>query len=501
MTSPLPRLLGFLLPLLLLVCFCRPDQALAMGGTGGMPKTGTAAYRSFGVWDEASNLRFDLAVWYPGGSSGSDAVMDGRRFEASSGKPTPGFYPIILLSHDTAGNRFDSGDLAAALAAQGFMVIAPTHDGDNMRDAGRTFSLESLADRPRFLLLALEAVLDSPDLGPLADESRIGLVGVGYGAITVFQLLGARPDPGLLAAYCPTVNHQDIFCASWSGRRMARMGREISLPAARSLREALTPSLTSFAPALEPAPVRQEVPMPRSLPLSAVAAKLPAVAEAAEEERNSYAAALDFQGGALFGTFSGAKFVHIEPPDTSGSLQLVAREANPRSPQAQQVNPRQAKTRRRSPQVRAIRAAVVVAPAGGMLFAPEELQRIKIPVAMVEAGQDEVYPPADHAQPFVARLPAQPEILLLPEADHFSLFAPCDSEKSVGQRCGRLTDRARKSLADKRDAFLLSFFLATLGGAAPPESPGPYVVTEHPSTRLPAAAGPAGNSRRAPGRP
>ncbi len=455
---------------------------------GALPKAGPVAYRSLGVWDQSRGLRFDLAVWYPGGASGNSGVMDGRRFGAGHGRPLPGFYPIILLSHDTAGNRFDSGDLAADLASQGFMVIVPTHDGDNIRDESKVFSFTNMVERPRLLLLALEAVLDNPDLGPLADESRIGLIGVGYGAISVMQLLGAKPDHTLLGTYCPKVERRDIFCSGWAGARMAEAGRERAGLAPERLASQLTPPLTLFAPDLEAAPARPtEAPRPTS-PAAALSDKLSALAEVLEEDKSAYAVALDFQGGPQFGTFSGSRFVYIDPPDSSAALQLVAREKTPKSPRSQPTDVRSPKVPRRSPQVRAIRAAALVTPAGGMLFAPEELRNIHVPVALVEAGRDEIYPPAEHGGPYFSGLPIPPETLLLSESDHFSLLAPCDSDKNGEQRCGRLTGRERQKVSDRRDAFLGAFFLSAMGGASPPEPPGPYVVKDPPAPNPPAPA-------------
>ncbi len=411
---------------------------------GGPPQAGPAAYRSLGVWDEGRNLRFDLTVWYPGGAAGAATTMDGRRFEAGHGKPLPGHYPIILLSHDVAGGRYDSADLAAALASQGYMVIAPTHEGDNFRDESKIFSFDNLVERPRLLLQALEAVLENPELGPLADESRIGLVGVGYGAITVLQLLGAEPRLPLLKKYCSDVDQHDIFCAGWSGARLAEAGRIQAALKPEKSRTLLSPSPTTFAPRLKPAPPKPQAPLRSASPAASVAGRIGDIAKAVE---------------------------HDEEP--------TAREDAHRSPQSHPDAPHAPGAPRRPPEIRSIRAVALIAPAGGMLFSPEELRRVQVPMIVVEAEKDEIYPPAEHARPFEASaLP--PEVLTLPGADHYSLFAPCEIGKTAELRCGRRPERERQVLREKRDAHLAVFFRAALGGAAPPEPPGAYVVVEPP---------------------
>ncbi len=472
---------GILLPALFLSVALPAGPAGAMGSG---PKIGSAAFRSLGVWDESRRIRFDLAVWYPGGSSGASSNMEGRHFEAGTGRPHPGFYPIILISHDAAGNRFDCGDLAASLASRGFMVIAPTQVGDNSREESGIYSLQNLIDRPRLLLLSLETVLNSPDLGPLADESRIGLIGVGYGAITAMQMLGARPDPDRLTTFCPKVEYADIFCTGWSGRSMAALGPQLRAATKREGDGLLTPSLAMYAPELEPAPeskAGQEDPSGKLSPGATAAAKLAAVAATAEEERLGYAVALDFQGGPRYGTLSGSQFVYIDPPDAFNPLPIMAKEKSPEAPQAQPVGAHAQQALRRLPNNRAIRAAALLAPAGGMLFSPEDLHRVIVPVALVEAGKDEVYPPERHAQPYFSGLPSPPETLRLKNADHYSLFAPCDLDKIAGVECGRVIGNARSELAETRDTFLASFFLSALGGPEPPAPPGTYMIKPSPA--------------------
>jgi predicted dienelactone hydrolase len=448
--TPIParRVAPALSLLLLLLCLLGSGRAAAMGN---LPQAGPAAYRSLGIWDEGRNLRFDLTVWYPGGATGTTTTMDGRRFEAGHGKPLPGHYPIILLSHDAAGGRYDSADLATALAAQGYMVIAPTHEGDNFRDESNIFSFDNLVDRPRLLLQALEAVLENPELGPLADESRIGLVGVGYGAITVLQLLGAEPKVPLLKKYCSDIDHQDLFCSGWSGARLAATGAAQAALKPEKSRALLSPSLTVFAPRLRPAPAKPQTPPRSASPATSVAGRIGDIAKAVERDQDQ-----------------------------------ATREDAHRSPQSHPDAPHAPGASRRPAEMRSIRAVALIAPAGGMLFSPEELQRIQVPAIMVEAEKDEIYPPAGHARPFEA-LSLSPEVLTLPGADHYSLFAPCELGKTVELRCGRKSERERQALHESRDSHLAVFFRATLGGAAPPEPPGAYVVVEPPLPPAPPA--------------
>lgn len=471
------------------------------------------AMRTFGVWAQDSHERFDFSVWYPGSASQTESAREGWIVESGRrGRVIPGFYPVILLSHDTASGRFANNDLASSLAAGGFIVIAPTHMGDNQNDSADLYTARLLRARPRHLLRALETVLDSPDFALYADESRIGLIGVGFGTITVLQLAGAVPDPSLLERYCPDTGATDAFCAPWAADRLARLAPEMKAMEKKEGRQAFIPPLALYAPELAPAP-----------PVAAVTAAPPERQKPAREAKersflsrlfgdrddaadddgpdgedvgsvaspaaNGPAAqagngpVLDFQGGPDFGgTDSGERFVHIALSDSPHFRVTVAEESGASlSPDAFSAKSSGPLAHRRPSDVRRIRGIALVAPAGGMLFSHEALADIRMPVALVEAGQDALYPPRAHAQPFYSRLPAPSDHISLAGVDHFSLFARCskDTMANLGEACGRLVGDQREAVAGRRDRFLLSFFRAVLGEPLPPAAPTGFVATHH----------------------
>lgn len=189
---------------------------------GGTPEQHHVGMRNFGVWDPATNQRFDFSVWYPSVNEGAPKVREGWNvLNGAYRRIQPGFYPVVLVSHDTASSRFANNDLSSALAAAGMIVIVPTHAGDSQRLGADIFSADSVMQRPRQLLYALDTVLGTPDFAPCADESRIGLLGVGSGAITVLQLAGAVPDFSRVAGYCSNASPEDAFCSGWTEKRLA----------------------------------------------------------------------------------------------------------------------------------------------------------------------------------------------------------------------------------------------------------------------------------------
>lgn len=511
---PCPR--GFLVFAAGMIFLCLQLAAVAADDRARNPYP--VGMRSFGVWEAESGERVDFSVWYPGMSTGSPTVHEGWEVEAGRrARPAPGFYPVILVSHDTASSRFANNDLATALAATGFIVIVPTHSDDNQHASSGIYTAEALRNRPRQLLRALDTVLGSPDFAAHADESRIGLLGVGFGSITVLQLAGAEPDFSRLQEYCPSEDMtgyaDDAFCSGWSRRRLANLPAAMTELEREYPGQTFSPPLALFSPRLQAVAVPPEDLHAQDVPSSHLQRKIswwrrlfgdaeeeeatPATADPGPQQSLAVAASgaqvetpatsnfpllLEFQGGPLFGgTDSGAPFVHIALPDSPQFRVTVTDDASG-SMSSPDPTPSSAdqgkKVYRRPAALRSVRAVALLAPAGGMVFSPEALAGVSMPVAMLEAGNDTLYPPSRHARAYRLYLPATPLVLTLPGVDHFSLFARCSRETllNLGEACGRLTGVARQKAARQRDRFLISFFLSALGGPLPDAAPSGYVA-------------------------
>lgn len=502
------RIIPFVLFWLTVSAFCCCPQSFGAF----ISSNYSVGMRTFGVWEPDSRERFDFSVWYPSKSQQMERTLEGWIVNSGRrGRILPGFYPVLLLSHDTASGRYANNDLAASLASSGFLVIVPSHPGDNQSDSGALYTAELVRDRPRHLLRALESVLASPDFALYADESRIGLIGVGFGSITVLQLAGAVPDFSLLQSYCSQNAVADAFCAPWTAERLARLAEDMLEMQKRDGLAVFTPARDMYAPELMAAPIpvttspappeekkpsrdakgdfslkrllfgkndEDKAPLEQEEPESPTPPPAPVQATASAAPATS---ALDFQGGPLFGgTDSGEPFVHIALPNSPQYRVTVTEGTNAAesSPDAFADKDVASLVHRRPPSTRRILGIALLAPAGGMLFSRESLAGIQVPVALVEAGQDSLYPPRMHSHPYYTRLPALPVLLPLATADHYSLFARCskDTMMSLGGACGRLVGEQRKKLVEQRDRFLESFFHSILGEPLPPALPSGFVA-------------------------
>lgn len=406
----------FLFAVLLALGFCPgwTRHAAAQGARAQQYHTGL---RTLGIWDPALNIRLDVAVWYPSIRPSREFRLDGWALTASrNGREVPGRYPLLLVSHDAASNRLALHDLAAALARKGFVVAIPTHAQDSLDDASGMFRASILMDRPLHLLLTLETVLATPELAPLVDESRIGLLGVGAGSATVLQLMGARPDVVRFSPYCLEEPGVDPYCTPWARRHFSLLEKEFALLLAQRGPAAFTPALTALHKPETPAPLPPAPEAPESAP-----------AEAGEENA-------------------------IMPPPLPAPLRPALKKQPPRRASAH-----------------SIKAAALVTPGLSALFSAQELQSLSTPVAILSVSDDEVYPAAFNAARLRDALPQGTRYLAIPDVGHYAMQAPCPQAlaESFPAICGKTSLQDVKA-RQTRDGFLAEFFLETLGSPLPP---------------------------------
>lgn len=156
-------------------------------------------------------------VWYP--TKVPEIMWHAGPFRITASRDAPiveGNFPIVLLSHGRQGGPLSHRDLAAHLAREGFIVIAPTHSGDSVDHPLASSQMQILTRRPNQAIAALDATLRDPRFSHHVDASRIGMVGYSVGGYTGLILAGAKPDFSLAAAYCEMHGRSDLGSCSSS---------------------------------------------------------------------------------------------------------------------------------------------------------------------------------------------------------------------------------------------------------------------------------------------
>jgi len=133
-------------------------------------------------------------------------------------------HPTVVFSHGFGATRLQSLYMTEHLASHGFVVAAPDHIGNTIRELIDTSSadtaIESAGKRPHDVSVTLDAILERSDGWPddplafAVDPNRLGVAGHSFGGFTTLRVAGAEIDVGAAASYC-TANPDDLFCDGW----------------------------------------------------------------------------------------------------------------------------------------------------------------------------------------------------------------------------------------------------------------------------------------------
>jgi predicted dienelactone hydrolase len=155
---------------------------------------------------------FEVLVAYPTDVAEAPFEAGPWTIHASLNAPiaTAKAFPVLLFSHGDGrgGSPLPLRDLIAALARQGFIVIAPFHSG---AVTGPIFT-GPLRDRPRQLHQALDQVLADQRFAAQADRSRLGILGFSFGGAVALIAAGATPDFANWVSYCRGRTDDPLAC-------------------------------------------------------------------------------------------------------------------------------------------------------------------------------------------------------------------------------------------------------------------------------------------------
>jgi len=164
-------------------------------------------------WRGARTQALITNIWYPVDASVPEAPRNigepGRptfRGHPSAGEaalaPAHATYPLLMLSHGTGGTADSLDWLAAALAANGYIVAGVNHPGNNALEPLTHDGFMLWWERATDVSEALDGILADPVLGTHVDRTRIGAVGFSLGGYTVLELAGARTNVAAFEAFC-----------------------------------------------------------------------------------------------------------------------------------------------------------------------------------------------------------------------------------------------------------------------------------------------------------
>jgi predicted dienelactone hydrolase len=189
-----------------------------------------------------------VALFYPTPAVARTQPMGTWRPVVTPGAPvaTAPLKGLILISHGTGGHELGHHNLATRLAADGYLVAALRHPGDNWEDRSMITSGRYFSERPRQVSRVLDALLASPEWGPRIPAGRIGAVGHSAGGYTVLALAGAQAEPARAAEHCRSVSDDPGFCSL--GKLSSRSQSGQAAPAAAAAVSAQGPAAVRDGP-------------------------------------------------------------------------------------------------------------------------------------------------------------------------------------------------------------------------------------------------------------
>jgi predicted dienelactone hydrolase len=164
-----------------------------------------------------------IRIWYPTHSVEQYRKIGGVSVAAAFDAPlAPGSFGLIAISHGTGGSTLDHRHTAAALARDGWIVVAPRHTRDNVEDDSGAGSRAVWLARPQQVRQSIDAVLVDPEIGVAVEADRIGAIGFSAGGYTVLALVGAKPDLRNAARHCREHRAEDQACRRGTFRTKVR---------------------------------------------------------------------------------------------------------------------------------------------------------------------------------------------------------------------------------------------------------------------------------------
>ncbi len=152
---------------------------------------------------DPGHVPISAIIWYPTTAEARDVQVGPVAIKAAPGAPIakPGL-PMIVISHGTGAAAISHIDTAIALVEAGFIVVTPTHNGDNFQDESNVGKSAWFVDRSRHIVRAIDFMLGDWRGSSSVDKNKIGIFGFSAGATTALIAIGGEPDLGRLAPHC-----------------------------------------------------------------------------------------------------------------------------------------------------------------------------------------------------------------------------------------------------------------------------------------------------------
>lgn len=183
---------------------------------------------------DTGGVAFPAGIWYPTTAAPRDISPAGQTpmIVAQDGPVAGKGLPMVVISHGNGAGIQSHADLAMALAAAGYVVVAPMHPGDNARDQSRIGASTWLAERNRQFSEATQYALNGWAQHDHVDPRRVGAYGFSAGGFTVLAAVGAKPDLGAIPTHCAArpASQPEFVCGMLAELKSPLLDKDAAVP-------------------------------------------------------------------------------------------------------------------------------------------------------------------------------------------------------------------------------------------------------------------------------
>lgn len=148
----------------------------------------TVGYRLLEVPDAAQGVTIPVHLLYACEGRAQEVPFGPYSIEVARDAPI-GTGPVVVVSHGTGSTPWTLRGLGMYLAQAGFVVAMLEHPGNRRGDDGLAETPANLANRPRHVRLAIDAVAAIDPRG----ATTVGVVGHSMGGYTALAVAGGKP--------------------------------------------------------------------------------------------------------------------------------------------------------------------------------------------------------------------------------------------------------------------------------------------------------------------
>ncbi len=154
----------------------------------------TVGCRAIAVTDAVQGVRVPTWLLYPADGEAREERFGTYSLEVAMGAPCVGKqFPLVVISHGTGSVPWVLRDMASFLVRAGFVVVLFAHPGNTRMDDALAKTRANLVNRPRHIVVVIDAAFADPEIGPRLSTSGVGVIGHSLGGYTALAVAGGNP--------------------------------------------------------------------------------------------------------------------------------------------------------------------------------------------------------------------------------------------------------------------------------------------------------------------